>query len=410
MAILVAEHRESSLQHPARQLILLDPATMATSALPIPSGWGETKLLGYAQPDHALVLVHGRDEEAQVVSFSLDTGSFEDRASIGRALDMKLLGEGRRVALYRRVLRQGDELGHQPPHIDVIDLKTGETLIDFELSEVTHGYVPIPEERASDPSFPFALVQPGIAWDLDRGLIFAVHADGGGVTVGDLNEGDVETTRYESGTSLWSSAFSQLIPPAEARGAGNQASRHASLSGDGTRLISTGLREDYLRDPATGALTIISRPLETLIIDTTTMEAVTRLDLMATTSAVSPDGSRWILTGSDSRQVVCDELCHGQEGRPPEFVTDDTIFAGLYLIDTETLEVVAHTGAGTNYYARTFHRNHMLTERFSSDGDFWESIDVRTGEVTGRVPLGLPWFIANEAGVFRLELQMRTDG
>ncbi|MDH3606708.1 MAG: hypothetical protein OER12_06905 [Acidimicrobiia bacterium] len=391
--------------HSPPLLVVLDPTTMTTTSHEYPPVWGNIDFVT-SNPTNEVVLIRG--ESPTLGSFSADSGTFEDGIATSWAWQSQLLSGGQRLASYN--LGREDELGSLlPPRVDVVDIETGDILVEFELPDVAHGSIPINPDLAADPKFPYAFVHPGLAWDAEQELIYVVHADGNSISVGDLATGSVETRRLGESPSLWATAFAWLIPPAEAKGAANEAVRQAWLNGDGTRLISTGTQHDYLRNQDNGQLTIISQPLEVLIIDTTTLEVLERLDLGTTRGSVSPDGSRWILTGEDSRQVVCDELCHGVVGGDPEFVVDDTIFAGLYIIDTGTLEIVAHLEPGSNYYTQSHHGHQLITEHFGPDGDFYESIDVQSGEVTGRVGFGEQWYLANEAGVFELKVNSGSE-
>lgn len=384
----------------SRLFTVVDPQAGTTATFDYPGRWLNVDILAVDDSGRVFV-VHGATE-GLLASFHPDTGEFAELGGMDWPYGAQLLADDRRLATYHPRLHTGNP-GKELPRVAVLELDTGEIAVELELTGVEHGYIPIDPDLASDPLFPFASVEPGIAWDLNRELIYAVHADGGGITVGDLATGEVTTKRFND-PSLWTNLFAWLIPPAEAKGAGNEAGRQAWLSGDGSRLISTGVQTDYRRDPTTRELTIVTDPLETLIIDTERLEVVRRFDVMADRGSVSPDGTRWVITGADSRQVVCDELCHGVQGQDPEFVVDDTVFAGLYIIDTGDAEILHYIEDGTNHYLQTFHGDSLITESFGPDGDFYESIDIRTGEVTGRVPFGEQWYVANEAGVFEFEL------
>lgn len=375
---------------------VVDPVSMATASYDMGIGAGGS-VLGYSEALDRVVLIGG-SALPRVMLFDPDDGSVEDIGGLDRWYSSwTFLGGGSELGLYTA---QWDEVEPPPPVVSVVTLPALEMVAEVRLDDVHDGPVPIPAELASDPSWPYALLTPGVTWDPERRRVFVAHADGSATTVVDLDAATTRTVRHEPEPSLWARALAWLIPPAAAKG-GDAARRTAWLTADGSRLLSVAVQEDEHRDPTTGRLTSSEIGLGARVVDTDTLEVIGDVEDPVSRGALAPTGSAWVLAGGAWTAVWCDEVCDPSHSDPAP-VDSQSAYLGLYLLDPMSLAVLHHLGDGANYYPIGFTGNQLLVERFGPDGDFYESIDVTTGATTGSAPFADSSYMPTPVGLFEV--------
>lgn len=253
------------------------------------------------------------------------------------------LAAGGRLAIYG-IPTDANNLAQGPPRVLLVDVATGEMAAEIVLEGVTAGQYEV--EAAAEGEAPYRMVQPALAWDGARSLLYVVHGDEEKVTVVDLEEGAVRRqAEVRPRASLperivgWGArtAEGKVLPAAE---------KEAALSPDGRRLYVTGVRREMRPDWIERGWPYDEAPLGVQVIDTERLTEVGRLDLPLTDVALSPDG-RWLLAA-------------GAYSVPAENGESERVAHGVYVVDAESMDVTAHLLAEQEVYLRGF----------SQDGDY----------------------------------------
>lgn len=306
-----------------------------------------------------------------------------------------MYADGSKV-LYYFVPGYGQDRIGDPPFLRVADLGERTVGDPIELAGVVHGLVDLPSEMVRDPNWPYGEAQPGIAFDPASGRLFVAHADGGGLTVADVNAGEVNQVALGPQPSFWAGALSWLVPPAEAKGGGPTASMTAWFNQEHSRLFVTGSASDGWRHPETREFHATNTPLGLSVIDADTLELVETLELPVAYGVADDDAVA--AAGTRSDLVFCDEVCQPGNNLPETEGTSE--HSGLYIIDPGTLEVRSHHRPGTNFYVVDAAGGWLIAESYGADGDLYESIDLDSGAPAAQIPYGDHVYLVTEAGVF----------
>lgn len=266
--------------------------------------------------------------------------------------EMRLLPDGGRLAIYG-IPVDANYLAEGPPRVLLVDLATGETAADVALEGVTAGQFPV--EVGTEGDTPYRMVQPALAWDVGRSLLYVVHGDENRVTVVDLAAGRVQRQAdVQRPASLlerlvgWGArtAEAKILPSVE---------KQAALSPDGRRLYVTGLHREMRPDWNEQGWPYDETPLGLQVIDAATLAEVGRLERPVTELALSPDG-RWLLLAGAYNAA-------DTGGRV------ERVAPGVYVVDAESLEETAHFWPGKEVYLRGFSRDgrHAYVSTATSD-------------------------------------------
>lgn len=166
------------------------------------------------------------------------------------AHDFQPLGDDR-AALYLREAGEAEAERDLPPAWPrLLVVEDGEVVHDLELGGVLHGWLP------TGPPEACCWNEPSLAWELQKGLLYVVHAGADTVTVVDLERGILEQAEVRPRLSALGRLGAWLAPPALAKEVYPRPSS-ALLSPDRSRLHVSGYAGDpdwerpghYLRDP-----------------------------------------------------------------------------------------------------------------------------------------------------------------
>lgn len=314
-------------------LRLLDLETWQTTVAPL-TNIGSTSNLSFTEDGQSLYWIAGDYFAGDVVLWRYDIAS--ETASIVTAFpsqfsprDIQLLDDNR-LALYGVPTDSGN-LTSGAPSVIVVDLDAGTIVADVVLEGVKAGQYRI----AND----WEVYRPGTAWDVERGLLYVVHADDDVITSVDLNRGAiVETTAYAPRQSRTDRLLDWLVPSAAAKG-GPWTGRQVVLSDDGARLFIAPASDqnNWWRED------LGEYPLQ--VIDTDDLSESRELDLPAISDMrLSPDG----------RLLVLQTYVHttADDGQPAK---TEQQFIGLAVDDLSQVGAVALPGEGyslgpsTNY-------------------------------------------------------------
>jgi hypothetical protein len=205
------------------------------------------------------------------------------------------------------------------PVVFVIDLSKERIAATFQLAGMRDGQVLDPGGGPDD----IRNVRPAVAWDLVRRQVFVVDGEEDRVAVVDLATGTLKgPTSIGLRRSLVDRIFALVSSPAEAK---IQATtqRWAVVSPDGRRLYVSGLRSDF---PGDGSRERVI-PLGMLVVDTSNMTEVGRLDITSGDLTSTPDGKGLL--------VITNRF------EPPRNGWSERVGYELRLIDTERLAQVA---------------------------------------------------------------------
>jgi hypothetical protein len=261
-----------------------------------------------------------------------------------------------------------------PSHVMVVDLEHDEIAADIELSNLKAWQY---QETEGD-SVSNSIYKPGLAWDLDRELLYIAHADEDRITVVDLNAGVV---RIQSDIGQPRSMLDQFIdwlaPSAHAKGA-PWTTKLAQLSPDGSRLYIAGLHEAFT-EIDDGEI-VRSDATDLVIVDTDSIEEIERLRLGTIVGMqATPDGRHLLVRSYESvayttgHKLTKVDMATGEivaQLDLPELMSDGFTIVGSLAI------LRVFDGVGDNYHADELR------------------IDLETLTMLGRKELENPWYYA----------------
>jgi hypothetical protein len=226
-----------------------------------------------------------------------------------------------KVAIFG-IFTDPNDLAQDVPHVLIVDPERNRMAADVRLDGVQAGQFREPATNvtpsAQEETWQYVMYRPGLAWDLERNLLYVVHADDNKVTMVDLVNGAVMQQTYihpQHSVLEWLLA----VPSVEAKG-GPVTEARAVLSRDGKRLYV------FSQQTEDGLLSMTNLR----VIATDGMREISRLDDLLTDFALTPDGQ--------SVLVVKGEIV-----RPYGF--DMMVNRDIYVLDAETLRERAHVRA-----------------------------------------------------------------
>jgi hypothetical protein len=203
--------------------------------------------------------------------------------------------------------------------IAVVDLAMA-TVMTITLPDVPLGVVREVELTSSLSGV--VHVSPALVWDEDRSRVLIVHSGEDVVTEVAIDSGEVITHRFGPVVRefTWSAPMQYI---GEARSASHR--RTASLSPDGRHLYVGTMTGDFVVEDESWSAVTTSTGI--MSVDTSTWEIVGRLDAPISDVDLASDGTRILAWGYDQR---------GND------LSTDLQASGLYVIDPNHLDVVAH--------------------------------------------------------------------
>jgi hypothetical protein len=289
--------------------------------------------------------------------------------------EVRQLPSSSRVVVYGLELVDGEWL-KGPPHIFVVDANSRRVLTNLSLGGVRAGQAGPPPTRPNVvwPEY----YDPGLGWDLERGLLYVIHADRDRVTVVDVESGTVPTeSDIGQGKSALRAITEWLVPRAEAK-ASPGTRRQAVVSPDGSRLYVTGSREEVILE-SDGRLQSRSHALGLKIVDTADFTEVGSIDLPVDQVKLSPSGIRMVLSGFSF-----------------DSSSGENRWSGLHVADPVELTVLAHLKPDAFPWIAGFSPDggHAY---LGSDGFGLAVLDLTSGRITvERFVSGYPYLIQLE--------------
>lgn len=235
-------------------------------------------------------------------------------------IQVQPLADGRRVAIFGQPVSD-ENMAEGDARVLLIRLTDGEIEAEIPLPGVVSG-------QWTNEAGEYQYVQPGVAWDVPRNLLYVVDGAPDRVTVVDLAEGRV-ARQAELRSVSWLERVGLVRVAAAKALPGTFIS--ATLSSGGDRLYVAAAR-DEVEGPFDRPDVWRGVPLGLTVIDTAGPRQVGRLDLPVAEVALTPDGRQLVLWG---RSFECRGSCT-QEGH------------GIYLVDAATLKKTTHLLPGND--------------------------------------------------------------
>lgn len=212
-------------------------------------------------------------------------------------------------------------LAENMPHLLIVDSARNRIMSDVRLDGVKagqfHEQTMNATPSAQEGSWQYVSYSPGLAWDLDREVLYIVHADDDKVTVVDLVNGTIiNQTQFRPPQSFLEWVSELLAPAAEAKG-GPWLEARVILSRDGELLYVLSQKNEM----------DLLKASELRIIATDGMREINHLDELLTNFALTPDGK--------SLLVVKGEI-------DKSYGFDMLVNRDVYVLDAETLQQHIH--------------------------------------------------------------------
>jgi hypothetical protein len=214
-----------------------------------------------------------------------------------------------------------NNLAEDVPHLFVIDPVGNRIVKDQQLDGVKAGQCrePVTEATPSvqEESWQYMMYNPGLAWDLDRKILYIVNAHDDKITVVDLVSGSLlKQTQIRPRQSLLERVSDSFAPAVEAKG-GRWLGARVILSDDGERLYVLGEKTEM------GLL----RPVDLRVIATDGMREISHLRELFTDFALTPDGISLLVVKTEV------DKSHG---------FDTLLSQDVYVLDAESLQERTH--------------------------------------------------------------------
>lgn len=187
-------------------------------------------------------------------------------------VELRLLDGGARLAIWG-VPTDPNNRAEGPPRVVIVDLEHEEIVTDVELPGVKAWQY----QEITGGSVSYRIYQPGLAWDLERGLLYVVHADEERITVVDLEAGVVMVQSDISKPRSLFDRFADWLVPSATAAAVPWTSKLVALSEDGSRLYVAGTHDELTEDE--NGEYVRANDTELVIVDTERLEETDRLDL-----------------------------------------------------------------------------------------------------------------------------------
>jgi hypothetical protein len=214
-----------------------------------------------------------------------------------------------------------NNLTEDVPHLFIVDTARNSILSDIRLDGVKAGqfYEQVTDgtPSAQEESWQYVMYSPGLAWDLDRKVLYIAHADDDKITVVDLLKGSVvQQAQIQARQPFLQWIADSLAPAAEAKG-GPWLGVRSILSSDGKRLY-------VFREKTEMG---ISKPADLRVIATDGMREIGHLNDLLTDFALTPDGKSLLVVKAEVDK---------------SYGFDSMVSRDVYVLDSETLQERTH--------------------------------------------------------------------
>lgn len=214
-----------------------------------------------------------------------------------------------------------NNLAEDVPHLLIVDPSKNRIAADVRLDGVKAGQFYEPMTNATPTvqgeSGQYVMYSPGLAWDLERGLLYIVHPDNDKVTVVDLAKGvAIGQTRMHPSQSFMERISDLLAPVAQAKG-GPEITTRTVLSSNGKRLY-VFKQKDEMGELKESSLRVIA---------TDGMRELNHLDERVTDFSLTPDGKALLIVKGEIDNT---------------YGFDMLVSRDVYVLDAETLQERVH--------------------------------------------------------------------
>ncbi len=264
---------------------------------------------------------HGMPRDYQLYSFDLESQQLSVNAQFPSSFMpwFQHLSSGN-LAIFG-VPTNLNNLTEDMPYLFIVDAARNRILSDIRLDGVKagqfHEQVMDAAASAQEASWQYVMYSPGLAWDLDREVLYIAHADDDKITVVDLLKGSVvKQTQIQAWQPFLQWMADSLAPAAEAKG-GPWLGVRLLLSSDGERLY-------VFREKTEMG---ISSPVDLRVIATDGMREISHLNDLLTDFALSPDGKSLLVIKAEVDK---------------SYSFDSTVSRDVYILDSETLQERTH--------------------------------------------------------------------
>ena len=266
-------------------------------------------------------LAHGMPRDYQLYRYDLDSRQL----SANTQFPLSFIPWSQHLALGNVAIfgipTDPNNLAEDVPHVLIIDPMSNRIAADVRLDGVKAGQF---REKmtnvtlsAQEESWEYVMYNPGLAWDLERGVLYVVHSDDDKVMVFDLAKGIVvQQSHIRPQQSFLKWISDSLAPTVEAKG-GPELGARVILSRDGERLYV------FSQETEMGLL----KATDLRVVATNGLREISRLDELLTDFALTPDGK--------SLLVVKGEI-------DKSYGFDMLVNRDVYVLDAETLRERIH--------------------------------------------------------------------
>ncbi len=262
-----------------------------------------------------------------------------------------------------------NNLTEDVPHVLFVDVASGRITSDVRLNGVKQWQY---RERIAGRDG-YIIYQAGLAWDLERGVLYVAHADADKLSLIDLAQGKIRAqVEVHPRVSLVEQLLNAFASVAEAKTVPTT-SKSAVLSPDGERLYVVGWHAEVTAQ-ADGQWTWRDVPVGLQVIDTSNLTQLKRLDLPIGQLTLSSDGKRLVLATGVQQEFCCQQ--------------DGTQRNHLYVLDTHTFETLTHRTSDDAYYLQGFSSDgqyayfgHTVWRSSASYSVIYQALDLTTNQI-----------------------------
>ncbi|HKY53032.1 MAG TPA: hypothetical protein VJM08_01950 [Anaerolineales bacterium] len=214
-----------------------------------------------------------------------------------------------------------DGLTEDVPRVIIVDSAKDHIMSDIRLDSVKAGQFHEQMINATpstgEEAWQSVNYSPGLAWDLDRNVLYIVHADEDKITVVDLVTGSLMKQAQIRPRQPLLEWMSDLLVPAAAAKGGPWLGARVLLSGDGEHL--------YVFSEKT--VMGLSKPVDLRVIATAGMREIAHINELLTDFSLTPDGKSLLVVKAEVDK---------------SYGFDALVSRDVYVLDAESLQERGH--------------------------------------------------------------------
>ena len=240
---------------------------------------------------------HGMQRDYELYRFDLEGGSQETIAEFPSSFspsDLRSFHAGTRLAIWGPSV-DPNNIVDGPPRMIIVDLQQDQIVTDIEIPNVRAGQY----QETDGGTVSYRIFRPGLAWDLDRSLLYIAHADEERITVIDLDEGAIKLQADIAQPQSAIDRFIDWIAPSASAKSNQTTSRFAFLSSDGARLYVAGSHESFIESDDGGIVRTDETDL--VIVDTVDITEIGRMNLGTVVNMQPTLDNRYLVVRSYER-------------------------------------------------------------------------------------------------------------